>query len=394
VTPRAGLARHAEVVGGGFGGLAAAAALLARGWSVRVHERTPFVRAEGYGIAIHENGLRVLEALGVREQVQARGLRVTRLVSRDARDRTVADVAVPGSTFRLERQAIVEALAERVLASGGQIATGSAVRSVDPGGAVVLEDGSVRRADLVVVADGIHSRCRDALGLLATRRLLADGALRLVVPRIADEVDAGAPDGAAVVEYWSGTRRVIYSPVDAQDAYLALSCLERDAAGRQVPLDLGSWRAGFPHLAALFDTIERHADWSRVYWQRFQVVRLRRWSAGRVAVLGDAAHAMPPNLGQGAGCALMNALSLAAGLDGTPGDAPNMERALTAWEARERPLTEHVQRWSALYGRATAWPEWARSAFFGLTQRSAYVRRQMQRAQRHVPAGTQALGAS
>ena len=383
------MARHAEIVGAGFGGLAAAAALLARGWSVRVHERTPFVRAEGYGIAIHENGLRVLEALGVRSRVQAHGLRVTRLVSRDAADRTVADVAVPGSTYRLSRQAIVAALAEQVTAGGGEIATGSEVTEVDPRGTVRTDAGERGPADLVIVADGIHSRLRDALQLLASRRLLADGALRLVVPRLEHEVDPGAPDGAAVVEYWSGARRVIYSPLDARDAYLALTCLDADLQGRQVPLHLPSWRAAFPHLETLFRTFERHADWERVRWQRFQVVRLRRWSAGRVAVLGDAAHAMPPNLGQGAGCALMNALSLAVALDAHP----RPEDAMRDWERTERPLTEHVQRWSALYGRATSWPAWARSSFFRLTERSRWVRAQMQRAQRHAPTGTAALSA-
>jgi 2-polyprenyl-6-methoxyphenol hydroxylase-like FAD-dependent oxidoreductase len=376
--------RRAEVVGAGFGGLGVAAALLARGWDVRVHERTPAVRAEGYGIAIHENGLRVLEALGVRERVQAAGLRVTRLVSRDGAGHTVADVPVPGRTYRLSRQAIVEALAARVVELGGELATGRAVAGVRPDGTIRTEDGDEYAADLVVVADGAGSRTRDGLGLALHRRVLADGALRVVVPRVADEVDPGAPDGAAVVEHWSGTRRLIYSPCGPDEAYLALTCLAADASGLAVPYDAASWRAAFPRLGAVFDAMDAHVDWTRVFWQRFQVVRLGAWSAGRVAVLGDAAHAMPPNLGQGAGCALMNALGLAVALDG----CADVAAALAAWERRERPLTEHVQRWSALYGRTTAWPEWARGRFFALTGRSRWVRAQLERAQRHVPTGT------
>ena len=68
------------------------------------------------------------------------------------------------------------------------------------------------------------------------------------------------------------------------------------------------------------------ADRERVNWVPFQVLRLARWSSGRVAVLGDAAHALPPDLGQGGGCAMMNALSSAVEVADAP-DAPTHENA-------------------------------------------------------------------
>ena len=64
--------RHAEIAGAGFGGLIAAIALAQRGWTVRVHERTPFIRAEGFGVAIHQNGIKILEALGVFDAIRAK----------------------------------------------------------------------------------------------------------------------------------------------------------------------------------------------------------------------------------------------------------------------------------------------------------------------------------
>lgn len=376
--------RRAEIAGGGFGGLAAAVALLQRGWCVRVHERMPLPRAEGYGIAIHENGLRVLAALGVRDRVLASGLRIARLVSRDAADHTVADLPVRGSTYRLSRQAIVLALVDRLTELGGEFVTNSTVTSVTPDGSIETERGLRAQANLIVLADGIGSRLRDALPARASRRLLIDGALRLVVPRLPDEVAPGMANAAAVVEYWSGTRRLIYSPCGADQGYLALTCLHSDATGRAIPLDVPSWQSAFPHLAPLFDLIAVHADWERVFWQRFEIIRLKSWSAGCVALVGDAAHAMPPNLGQGAGCAMMNALGMAVALD----ESADVPVALGAWERRERPLTEHVQKWSGLYGRSTAWPQWLRSAFFAALGRSRWMKSQMDRAVQHIPTGT------
>ena len=68
--------RHAEIVGAGLAGLAAAVALARRGWSVRLNERHPSLRPAGFGITIHANGLRVLGALGAREQLTRDGVQL------------------------------------------------------------------------------------------------------------------------------------------------------------------------------------------------------------------------------------------------------------------------------------------------------------------------------
>ncbi len=150
-----------------------------------------------------------------------------------------------------------------------------------------------------------------------------------------------------------------------------------------MPIDVGSWTKSFPHLTALFERIAAETDWSRVRWTRFETVRLKRWHAGKVAVLGDAAHAMSPNLGQGSGCAMMNALALAAALE----EQPDLPRALELWERRERPLTEHTQRWSTLYGHVTHWPEQLRSLAFNALGNIGWLRRRYQRTANHIPTG-------
>jgi 2-polyprenyl-6-methoxyphenol hydroxylase-like FAD-dependent oxidoreductase len=135
----------------------------------------------------------------------------------------------------------------------------------------------------------------------------------------------------------------------------------------------------FPHLERLFARIG-----DRGRYDRFEYVRLKRWSSGRAAVIGDAAHALPPNIGQGAGCGMMNGLSLAVYLDRYP-DVPS---ALAAWEDAERPITDHTQRVSVFLGLPTTWPATLRSTFFSLAGRSKWLIEQRTRTARHRPTGT------
>ena len=81
-------AGHAEIAGAGFAGLVAAIALADRGWTVRVHEQTPFLRAEGFALTIHGNGVKVLKALGVFGPAVAGAMRISRLETRNARNET------------------------------------------------------------------------------------------------------------------------------------------------------------------------------------------------------------------------------------------------------------------------------------------------------------------
>jgi 2-polyprenyl-6-methoxyphenol hydroxylase-like FAD-dependent oxidoreductase len=103
-----------------------------------------------------------------------------------------------------------------------------------------------------------------------------------------------------------------------------------------------------------------------------------------VAIIGDAAHAIPPNIGQGAGCAMMNAFSLAVYLE----RSRDVADALEMWEKAERPLTNHTQRISLLFGMPAFWPKKLRELFYFLAARSRWLTEQRTRTARHVPTGT------
>jgi 2-polyprenyl-6-methoxyphenol hydroxylase-like FAD-dependent oxidoreductase len=371
--------RHVEIIGAGFAGLTAACAFAQRGWSVRVHERADRLRTTGAGIYIYENGLRVLEAVGAYEAaVRGAPFAHTREV-RDDQNRTISTHRWQGSrVYSIVRQTVINALAESATKSGVEIVTNSTAVAANSVGEVTLSDGKRLKADLVIGADGANSRVRDSLGLMEIRKPLVDGCTRLLIPKIPEEQ---GQEGATTVEYWSGSRRVLYTPCSPTEVYIALVMLDSDAVAKAVPVDRAAWKRSFPHLEPL---IERLGGDSEGRYDRFEYIRLKRWSAGHVAVIGDAAHALPPNIGQGGGCAMMNALSMAVYLD-KERDVP---AALESWEREERPLTEHTQRISLMLGWPTTWPPFIRAKALALAGRWKWLVRQRTKTALHKPVGT------
>lgn len=370
--------RHAEVAGAGLGGLAVSIALAQRGWSVRVHERSSTLRMFGAGIWLWENGLRSLDGLGVEEEATKQAQRIETLVARDQSGRLLMRREF-GDKDRLVlplRADLYDALIARAQAVGVEIRTSSTAVAANARGELELESGEVLTADLVVAADGVFSKVRESL--LLTKRLdyLDEGYTRLLIPR-----REGDPP-TEITEYWSGSRRLLYDPCTAELNYVCLCCSVADELGQEIPVNKASWLKSFPDLG---DIIERFDEVGR--WDRAMRVTCSSWSRGVAAVVGDAAHGQPPNLGQGANLTFQNALSLAEYLDR---DA-DVDRALDEWEKRERPLTDHIQRWTDLYGRAaSAWPDRLsnrRSQFLGTATRIPWVDRQLNRAARHVPVG-------
>ena len=372
--------RHAEIAGAGFAGLTAAAALAQRGWSVRVHEMGDRLRTAGAGIYMYENSLKVFEAVGAYEAATHGAFPGRAREMRDDTNTTIARIEWPADgpmrMFSIVRQNCIDALAEAATKAGAEIVTDSEVAGASPAGELVLKDGQRLKADLVVGADGVGSPTRDALGLMKSHYTLPDGAIRLLIPRT--EHERTSDDTQTYVEYWSGPRRILYTPCSDEWVYLALLMLHTDKEAQRIPIDPALWSRAFPHLESLF---ERVGDRGR--WDPFVVIRLKSWFKGHAAIIGDAAHAMAPNLGQGGGCGMMNGLSLAVYLD----RYDDVATALAEWERHERPLTEHTQRISTLYGRPVTWPPRLRAWVYDLAHKWTWLDNQRLRTARHTPTG-------
>ena len=338
--------RHAEIAGAGFAGLVAAVALADRGWTVRVHERAEALRAFGAGIFIWENGLRVLRVIGAYDDVVA-GSHDGEVYEVRDRDRVVAEtpfhIGMGSRMLTMTRQTLYAAILRQAERRDVEIRTRSEVVGAEPEGVLLTADGGRHAADLVIGADGIHSRVRDSLDLRKERNTGTLGLVRVLAPRCLDELGPGRWD--RVIDFWNlphRSLRILYVPCNAEDLYLAMMAPVEDEEATAVPVRTDIWVPAFPQLEPAIRRVSAEGR-----YDAYETGKLTRWSSGRVAIVGDSAHAMVPSLGQGAGLAMANALGLAVALD----EATDVPGALSGWEERERPLTEYTQDMSAKVAR-------------------------------------------
>jgi 2-polyprenyl-6-methoxyphenol hydroxylase-like FAD-dependent oxidoreductase len=332
-----------EIAGGGIAGLTTGLAFARKGWRVRVHEQDDDLRILGAGIYIWENGLRVLDALGILPEVTAKAIAAWRHEKRDANGGVFACNRL-APNFRLyvpPREHLLVALYEALIDAGGTVEFRSRAIAADPEeGRLFFADGKSVGADLVVAADGINSPIRDGLGLLRWRRAANQFGYRAMIRRAPGELKSEI--GRTHCENWNGSRRLLYAPCTEDWAYVQLTSLRGDEIANRVPIQRDFWSELFPHLASIIDRIpdDGHGDW-------FELIRVRDWAKGCVALVGDAASAQPPFLGQGGGCAMMSGFVLAEAVD----RAGDVELGLIDWKRRQRRFTEWVQRVSYWYGQ-------------------------------------------
>lgn len=378
---------HAEVVGAGFVGLTVAARLAQRGWSVRVHERGPEVRAFGAGIWLWDNGVQVLHALGCADDA-LRGTRgIERMWNMDKHDRMLHEIPFAPlesdsgpRMFCITRQQLLMAICRAAEKAGAEIVVDSHVVGAHADGSVETDKGKTYRADLVVGADGVNSKVRDSLGLLESRREHIDGAIRVLVEHVPGRTDK--PEWKYLLEWWSGSRRLLYSPCEGNVFYFCFAVQRRDRRGSRTPLDVATWSESCPTVADLIARVKGPAR-----YDVFETVKLKRWHGGRVAIVGDSAHSMPPGLGQGCGMGIVNGLAL-ANLVAERG--PSGE-TLAHWESVNRPITEHTQLWSNISWPKSRWPLWGVKLFYDFPLWQQWVRTQRSRTALFRPYGTETL---
>jgi len=338
---------HAEIAGAGFAGLAAAIALRRRGWSVRVHEKEAELRAFGAGIFIWENGQRALQAIGAYEDVARGAHRPPGYETRRNGVRNSFEKINGTNRYLLQtmtRQHLYSAIIASAEREGIEVLTRSEAVGARPEGVLHLADGRSLEADLVIAADGVRSAVRDSLGLACERRKYQDGIVRVLV----DRAPFIGGDWEHVIDFWAfepRILRILYAPCEEGRLYLVMMSPRDDKEAATLPIDPAVWGSVFPMLVPAIQTIG-----ARGRYDVYEMTRLDTWSVGRVAIVGDAAHALPPTLAQGACLAMMNALSLAE-IVTAGSDVP---ASLKRWEDQERALTDHTQARSAELARTRA----------------------------------------
>lgn len=338
--------RTVEIVGAGIAGLTAATLLSRAGWKTRVHERNADVREIGAGIFIKNNAVSILEEMGLFESLRPKGEQLGWAEIWDHRGRQLQRRTLAGDArvYNFPRQELLTVLRAAALEAGAVIATSSRAVSASADGKLLLEDGTVLTASLIVGADGHRSSIRGSLGLTKRFGELSTGAIRMLVPRTPDDGDSHTS------EYWSGARRIGIAACSKDATYLYMSARSDDEAGTAIPVRTEEWAKAFPRVR---DSLWPRLSEGLAVHHPYTYAKASSWSSGRVAIVGDAAHALPPTLGQGAGLTIMNVRALVKALAAQDVVA----EALRAWEARCRGVTDATQRWSLRYDRMmTIWP--------------------------------------
>lgn len=381
----------AIVVGGGIGGLATALGLTRRGWEVRVLERAPELTEVGAGISLWSNALRALDALGIGAAIRAQAVEDASAGIRDARGRWLSrtDIATLRARFGapvvIHRAALLDIL--RSALPGDVVRTGVTVTDVDPDGTVrhtaeasgadsdgnirhtgeasgadsdrtvrhsagtsgADSDGTVRHvpgvdvggavrpaatassADLVVGADGLRSVVRRAVCGEIPARYAGYTAWRAVVELAEPLTEFG--------ETWGRGARFGIAPLaDGRTYCFAVYNAPEGAPGSfaEVRARFADWHDPVPALLAAADPdTVLHND-------IYELPALPTYTAGRIALIGDAAHAMTPNLGQG-GCQALEDAVVLARLAGEPD-------GLARYDRERRPRTQMIAARSARIG--------------------------------------------
>lgn len=312
--------RHANIdvliQGAGIGGLTLAIALLQRGYSVQLVERSSGLSEIGAGIWMAANPMQVFDRLGFAGKVAAAGWPVQRIFLKDYRGDTLeaSDLRPIAQRFGFETVALHRSVLQKVLFNQlppGIVAFGASVEELHPVEDAIqaqLTNGSSLTAKIVVGADGINSRIREFISLGGEKRYSGSSSYRGIArgARLASLEDHDA------YEIWAPGCRVGFSRINAQDYYWYMT-FDSPAGLHSSPDQRRShadslFRTYFPQWIGLLESTETeevlHTDIS-------DLKRLRKWSSGRVGLIGDAAHATTPNLGQGGAMAIEDALSLA-----------------------------------------------------------------------------------
>ena len=339
------------VVGGGIAGFGLARALWLRGVSCTLVERLPAPPGPGLGLNLPGNAMRALAALGLADEVVDRGMRIRRREYRNQAGRLLFSVdeeafwGEVGPSLCLRRGDLLEVLrASTPDVTPRWDTTLAGAELVDQGVRVQLGSGPAEIYDFAVGADGVHSSVRRAVIPEADprRSLMTEASWRFTAPN----------PGVDCWSVWSGGRGTfLLIPVDENHVYGYAAATRGGAAGDD-PQWLAATFAGFPEPVRV--TVAALLDPGRLYHSPVEEVRCERWSRGRLALIGDAAHATGPVWAQGAAMALEDCLVLAdllAARDDWTGVGAEFERLRRPRVAHVQAATDKMSRLAALPGR-------------------------------------------
>ena len=331
------------IVGGGIAGGVLALGLRQRGVEVVLVDLRPELGGVGHGITLQGNALKAFDAVGVYERLADRGFAFSHLRLKTADGHVIAEIPTPPmggpdlpGTMGAVRGDIADILAEMVVEAGVDVRLGTTLTAIDDHGdsvTVTLSDGSEETVDLLVGADGIRSTVREMIGIETQPQPVGMGIWRTVAKRPAamdcSELYMGGP------KFKAG-----YTPIsdDLCYAFLLEENLDRSFVG-EGPNGALLKERGQGYGGIWGEVRDSLADDAIVNYAWIEAICVEDpWFRGRTIIIGDAAHACPPLIAQGAAMCAEDAVVLAEML--TSGD--KVDEVLPAFMARRFPRVKLV----------------------------------------------------
>lgn len=356
------------IAGGGIGGLAAAAALAGKGIASVVLEQAEQMAEIGAGIQIGPNGFHCFDALGIGPQMRETAVFIDALRLLDAQTAEEITRIPLDAPFRahfgnpyavVHRAELHQLLLQRCVDSGlVELRTRAQATGYSQDGASVtlhLSDGAVTGRALIG-AEGLRSPIRAQMLADGEPRVSGHTTYRSVIPREAMPEDLRM--NAATL--WAGPKcHIVHYPLKGGTVFNLVVTYHRDAleAVSGKPVTNAEVAEGFEHVHPRARAVIEHGrDWKQ--WVLCDRDPVSRWTEGRVALLGDAAHPMLQYFAQGACMAMEDGVALAVALDG----AEDVEAALTRYQSMRATRTGRVQMNSRLIGDYIYHPDDARAA--------------------------------
>lgn len=323
------------IAGAGVGGLAAALAFRQRGADVTVLEQAEAITEVGAGLQISPNGGAVLQALGVADALAQRSVRAEAVQLRDYRRGKpvvaldLARFAADQTYLFVHRADLIDVLAAAVRKAGVHVRLLQKVDQVVPGRVptVSLANGAQMQADLIVGADGLHSKARVALNGTAEPAFTGQVAWRATVPNTLGL-------GAQAQVFMAPHRHLVCYPLRGGELVNIVAVQERAswvAEGWNHQDDPDNLRAVFSDFGGTAKQLLDQVELVHL-WGLFRHPVAENWHGNGLAILGDAAHPTLPFLAQGANLAFEDAWTLVDSL----AQAGSQAEGLAAYQSRRR----------------------------------------------------------
>ncbi len=347
-----GRSKRFAIVGAGIGGLSLAIALQKKGFNVVVFENAPILKPIGAGLALAGNAVKAFVEIGIGEEVLKAGSVLKKLSIKDPGGRTLTETDSEKisakykvvNSFTIHRADLHQVLLRHL--ENGTVQLGKcAIDFIQTPSSVKItfQDGSATEADYVIACDGVHSVFRKKLVPESKPRYAGYTCWRAVINNVPAGLDLNETS-----ETWGPGSRFGIAPLSNGRLYwfACLNTKENDPVKRSYKIqDLLSH---FGHFHSPISEILKHTKDDQLIWNDIIDIKpLRKFAFGNVVLMGDAAHATTPNMGQGACMAIEDAAILANAIE----KYPMAEEAFIAFEKKRIQRTTSIVKNSRQLGR-------------------------------------------